>query len=253
MFSWLTSPGSASTPSNSLGGGEEWSKIRILVVGDSGVGKTCLVERLVTGKVPTSNPRWTLGCDVSVMVHTTLLGGQTEKKVLVEFWDVGGHRNYADSRAVFYHQINGVILVHDATNRKSFTHLKAWLDELEREDQLRKSRGLVGVEESRFGSIGKRESISAEGAYRAANPPQHLQQQQYHRRSSAIHIGPLDGLPILVVGNKTDLGRSNAPPPKLWSFDSVLTSALSPSRDLPDHEKISAFFQKVFERRHGHG
>jgi small GTP-binding protein len=261
MFSWLigTSTSSSQLPQVPPATGinntnEEFPKIRILVLGDSGTGKTCFIERLVNGKPPTHQPRWTLGCDVSCMVHTILLNN-LEKKILIEFWDVGGHRNYADSRGVFYHQINGILLVHDSTNRKSFQHLKNWLEELEKEDQMRKSRGLIGIEEPRFGVVGKREIYSGDH--------QHLRggsiggQSYYSRRPAAAAtqtiVGPLEGLPILVVGNKCDLGRANVAPPKLLGYDSILTSAMSPSRDgrLIEHEKLVGFFQKVFERRYG--
>lgn len=243
MFSWFSGQSAAAPQTPPIQ--EDWPKVRILVVGDSGVGKTSLIERLVTGKIP-STPRWTLGCNISVMTHT--LVEQTERKVLIEFWDVGGHRNYADSRAVFYHQINGVMLVHDSTNMKSFQHLKAWLDELEREDGRRKSNRLTGIEEPRYGTMGKRE-LPQEGTFRKANPP-----VQHQRRSSGINLGPLDGLPILVVGNKCDSGKHQVAPPTLWSFDSVFTSALAPTRDGKpfEHERFVKFYQKVFERRYGY-
>lgn len=83
--------------------------------------------------------RWTVGCQISVMLYNLkdqIKGG--EQTLVVEFWDVAGHRNYADSRSVFYHKINGIILVHDSTNRKSFAHLRAWLDEVVKEDADRK-------------------------------------------------------------------------------------------------------------------
>lgn len=251
MLAWLTGQGSTPAQASTPTIVEEWPRLRILVLGDSGVGKSCLVERLVSGKPPSSTPRWTLGCDVSVMVHT--LAGHTERKVLVEFWDVGGHRNYADSRGVFYHQINGVFLVHDSSNRKSFNHLKSWLEELEKEDQSRRARGLAGIEEPRFGVMGgkNREISEGMGVYSMANPPQH---QHYRKAASVSNSGPLDGLPILIVGNKSDSGRIPAIPPKMWTFDSVLTSATAPSRDgraIIDQDKFTAFFEKVYERRYG--
>jgi GTPase SAR1 family protein len=185
------------------------------------------------------------------MVHTILFHS-SEKKIVVEFWDVGGHRNYADSRQVFYHQINGILLVHDSTNRKSFQHLKNWLDELEKEDQTRKSRGLIGIEEPRFGVVGKREINMDPHHLRAAT----MGSQSYYSRrpvTTQANVGPLEGLPILIVGNKCDLGRANVAAPKLLGYDSILTSAMSPSRDgrLIEHDKLVGFFQKVYERRYG--
>ncbi|KAH9261130.1 hypothetical protein BASA81_000834 [Batrachochytrium salamandrivorans] len=203
MLAWFGSVGSTAATATALGGEssmEEWPKVRILVLGDSGVGKTCLVERLVTGQVP-STPRWTLGCNVQVLVHT-LVDKQTEleRKIIVEFWDIGGHRNFSDSRHVFYHQINGVMLVHDYSNKKSFNNLKSWLLELEREDVLKRQSGLIGVEEARFG---KRAQSTDTPRFKIADPPQHL----IHRHTLPTLMttpAPLNGLPVLVrIGQHT--------------------------------------------------
>lgn len=233
---------------------EELPKVRILVLGDSGVGKTCLVERLVTGNVP-STPRWTLGCNVQVMLHTMVdKSNSTERKLIIEFWDIGGHRNFSDSRAVFFHQINGVFLVHDYANKKSFNNLKTWLEELEREDTAKRQRDMVGVEEPRFG---RRAAASASSPrYKIANPPLLPQQQKLHFRgnSAATTAGPLDGLPILVVGNKCDNSAASAHhrvAPKMFNFDSVLTSAIAAHERILEQEKFAAFFQRVYDRRHG--
>lgn len=70
-------------------------------------------------------------------------------------------------------------------------------------------------------------------------------------------VGPLDGLPILVVGNKCDTALSRTlPQPKVpWdkNYDSIATSALAPTPDghLPDEEKILEFFNRVALRRFG--
>lgn len=47
--------------------------------------------------------------------------------MLVEFWDVGGSQRYEVSRNVFYRDLDGLILVHDLTNRKSHGNLQHWL------------------------------------------------------------------------------------------------------------------------------
>lgn len=43
-------------------------KVKILVIGDSGVGKSCLVN-LICGNNSKSNPSWTIGCSLEIKQH----------------------------------------------------------------------------------------------------------------------------------------------------------------------------------------
>lgn len=53
-----------------------------------------------------------------------------EERYFVEFWDIGGSANHANTRSVFYDNVHGVILVHDLTNKKSEANLGKWLTEI---------------------------------------------------------------------------------------------------------------------------
>lgn len=103
-------------------------KVRILVVGDSGVGKTCLISRLCHGNVD-KNPSSTVGCKTDVRLHQVRIDNQ-EQQFFIEFWEVGGHRNFKIGRSVFYRKVNGILLVHDLKNTKSFSNLREWLSEI---------------------------------------------------------------------------------------------------------------------------
>ena len=104
-------------------------KVRILVAGDSGVGKTSLVH-LICKEESISNPAWSIGCTVEVKPYDYKEGLPGMKTVFLEFWDIGGSANHENSRSIFYNSINGLILVHDLTNRKSFSNLRRWLAEV---------------------------------------------------------------------------------------------------------------------------
>ncbi|XP_068648266.1 small GTPase LIP1-like [Aristolochia californica] len=118
-------------------GGPPCGQVRVLVVGDSGVGKTSLVHLIVKGSAIT-RPNQTIGCTVSVK-HTTQgssgsssssIKGDAERDFFVELWDVSGHERYKDCRSLFYTQINGVIFVHDLSQRKTKTNLSKWAAEI---------------------------------------------------------------------------------------------------------------------------
>lgn len=104
-------------------------RVKILVLGDSGVGKTSFVHLAAHNELIKA-PSWTVGCSVEVKLHEYKEGTPGRITYFVEFWDVGGSRNHRNSRHVFYNPCHGVILVHDLTNRKSEQNLTKWMQEL---------------------------------------------------------------------------------------------------------------------------
>ncbi|XP_041806956.1 rab-like protein 3 [Chelmon rostratus] len=104
-------------------------RVKVLVLGDSGVGKSSLVHLLCQNQV-LGNPSWTVGCSVDVRVQDYKEGTPEEKTYYIELWDVGGSVGNASSvkstRAVFYNSVNGIMLVHDLTNKKSSQNLYRW-------------------------------------------------------------------------------------------------------------------------------
>ncbi|KAH9490469.1 Rab-like protein 3 [Bulinus truncatus] len=115
-------------------------KVKVLVVGDSGVGKTSLVH-LICHNEPCYNPTATIGCSVEVKLHEYRAGTPSEKDFFVELWDIGGAASHANSRSIFYHQVQGIILVHDLTNRKSHQNLQKWLAETLSKDDFKPTNG----------------------------------------------------------------------------------------------------------------
>ncbi|KAJ7956922.1 Ras-related small GTP-binding family protein [Quillaja saponaria] len=118
-------------------GGPPCGQVRVLVVGDSGVGKTSLVHLIVNG-ASVARPPQTFGCTVGVK-HTTYgnsgsssssLKGDSERDFFVELWDISGHDRYKDCRSLFYSQINGVIFVHDLSQRRTKASLQKWAAEI---------------------------------------------------------------------------------------------------------------------------
>ncbi|KAG8096813.1 hypothetical protein GUJ93_ZPchr0013g34389 [Zizania palustris] len=128
---------------SSGGGGLEQSgvgpfgQVRVLVVGDSGVGKSSLVHLILKGS-SIARPAQTVGCTVGIK-HITYgsAGGSSnniisdvERNFFVELWDVSGHERYRACRSIFYTQINGVIFVYDLSQRKTKTNLNKWAVEV---------------------------------------------------------------------------------------------------------------------------
>ncbi|XP_063297957.1 rab-like protein 3 [Pelobates fuscus] len=113
-------------------------RVKVLVLGDSGVGKSSFVHLLCQNQV-LGNPSCTVGCSVDVRLHEYREGTPEEKTYYIELWDVGGSVGSATSvkstRAVFYNAVNGIILIHDLTNKKSSQNLYRWSLEVLNKDQ----------------------------------------------------------------------------------------------------------------------
>ena len=122
---------------------EDAPTYRVLVVGNPGVGKTSFVHLLAYGSVLV-NPKWTCGCQLEVVAHM-----QESQTSVMELWDVGANPKFKKSRRVFYKStpssfttpskeqstldVDGLILVHDLSNRKSYANLTGWMREVMRE------------------------------------------------------------------------------------------------------------------------
>ncbi|XP_035785674.1 rab-like protein 3 isoform X2 [Anopheles albimanus] len=127
-------------------------KVRVLVVGDSGVGKTCLTH-LIANHEPLTSPGWTVGASVEVKLHEYKEGTASQNTFFIELWDVGGSISHKNTRGVFYNPTHGIILVHDLTNRKSHENLQRWLIEIlnkDGKDVLKGNELLLDIDPEQF-------------------------------------------------------------------------------------------------------
>ncbi len=97
---------------------------KILILGDSSVGKTALRKRFVEGKYP-FNLKPTMGTDFGY--NTMRLG---MKKVRIGMWDVSGLPHFNNVRRLYYGYSNGVILVFDLTRKETLDNLEHWMLEV---------------------------------------------------------------------------------------------------------------------------
>eukprot|EP00825_Cyclidium_porcatum_P044712 TRINITY_DN6625_c0_g1_i2.p3 TRINITY_DN6625_c0_g1~~TRINITY_DN6625_c0_g1_i2.p3 ORF type:complete len:216 (-),score=39.28 TRINITY_DN6625_c0_g1_i2:101-748(-) len=101
---------------------------KIVLVGDTGVGKTNLLARYVKGELP-KNPEPTIG--VSFATKTvTLKSGQ---KVKTQIWDTAGQERYRSITASHYRRAVGALLVYDVTKEKTFQNVSKWIDDLKQQ------------------------------------------------------------------------------------------------------------------------
>lgn len=111
---------------------------KILVIGDSGVGKSCLLMRFIDDKF-TESFISTIGVDFKI--RTMNVHG---KIVRLQIWDTAGQERFRSISATYYRNAHGIILVYDVNWMESFLHIDQWLKEVERNAGARVSRLLVG-------------------------------------------------------------------------------------------------------------
>ncbi len=63
-------------------------------------------------------------------MHQFKDGTKQQKTYFIEFYDIGGNTSHRKSAKMFYTGVDGILLVHDLTNRKSEENLKSWLNDI---------------------------------------------------------------------------------------------------------------------------
>jgi len=99
---------------------------KILLIGDSGVGKSCLLLRFADDSW-TETHISTIGVDFKI--KTLEIGGKTVK---LQIWDTAGQERFRTITSSYYRGAQGIILVYDCTDRESFNNVKQWMGEIDR-------------------------------------------------------------------------------------------------------------------------
>ena len=99
---------------------------KIVLCGDSGVGKTNLLMRYLLG---TYQPETKATIGVDFFAKNVVLD---DKNVKIQFFDTAGQEKYRSICSTYFKNVNGIILVYDITDRKSFDSLSEWLETIYR-------------------------------------------------------------------------------------------------------------------------
>ena len=97
---------------------------KIIWVGDSGVGKTCLLTKALKNFFD-QELKSTLGFE-----YYNITINIKKKKILLQTWDTCGQESYQCIVNIFYKRAKLAILVYSIDNRKSFDRINFWLNEI---------------------------------------------------------------------------------------------------------------------------
>ncbi|XP_062328963.1 ras-related protein Rab-1A [Osmerus eperlanus] len=111
---------------------------KLLLIGDSGVGKSCLLLRFADDTY-TESYISTIGVDFKI--RTIEMEGKTVK---MQIWDTAGQERFRTITSSYYRGAHGIIIVYDVTDQESFNNVKQWLEEIDRYACENVSKLLVG-------------------------------------------------------------------------------------------------------------
>ena len=97
---------------------------KILTLGESSVGKTCILRRFVEGQF-FKNQLSTIGIDFKA--KTLQVGGHD---IRLKIWDTAGEERFRNITAQYYKGAEGIILVFDLTKRESFDKINDWMNQI---------------------------------------------------------------------------------------------------------------------------
>nr|AFK35472.1 unknown [Medicago truncatula] len=118
-------------------GGEEYL-FKIVLIGDSAVGKSNLLSRFARNEFD-SNSKATIG--VELQTQMVEIDG---KEVKAQIWDTAGQERFRAVTSAYYRGAFGALVVYDISRRGTFESIKRWLDELTTQNDSTVARMLVG-------------------------------------------------------------------------------------------------------------
>ncbi|KXS22278.1 GTP-binding protein ypt1 [Gonapodya prolifera JEL478] len=126
---------------------------KLLLIGDSGVGKSCLLLRFADDTY-TESYISTIGVDFKI--RTIELEGKTVK---LQIWDTAGQERFRTITSSYYRGAHGIIVVYDTTDKDTFHNVRQWMQEIDRYASEGVNKLLVG---NKADLVNKRQVETAE-------------------------------------------------------------------------------------------
>lgn len=97
---------------------------KLLIVGESGVGKTCLLLRFSDDSFE-SNHVSTIGVDFKVKEIEV-----DDRRVKLQIWDSAGQERFRNITTSYYRNTSGILLAYDVTDQTTFEKVGGWISEV---------------------------------------------------------------------------------------------------------------------------
>ena len=97
---------------------------KILTIGESGVGKTCILRRFVENKF-LKNHLATIGIDFKT--KTLNINNQ---EIKLKIWDTAGQERFRNITTQYYKGADGIVLIYDVTDDASYEKIRDWMEQI---------------------------------------------------------------------------------------------------------------------------
>ena len=106
--------------------------LKLLLLGDSSVGKTSILLKYISNKFDESSIS-TVGVD-----YMDKIIDYNKFKIKLQIWDTSGEEKFRTITKNFYRNADGLLVVFDLTKKESYDHIKSWINEAkENNDKLK--------------------------------------------------------------------------------------------------------------------
>jgi len=106
--------------------------LKLLLLGDSSVGKTSILLKYISNKFDDSSIS-TVGVD-----YMDKIIDYNKFKIKLQIWDTSGEEKFRTITKNFYRNADGLLVVFDLTKKESYDHIRSWINEAkENNDKLK--------------------------------------------------------------------------------------------------------------------
>lgn len=113
-------------------------QIKLLMIGDSGVGKTCLLLRYANDSF---SPTFITTIGIDFKIKTIELD---DKVIKLQIWDTAGQERFRTITTSYFRGAQGILLVYDVTDRGSFENIQNWVGQIQNHAENFISKVLIG-------------------------------------------------------------------------------------------------------------
>ena len=99
---------------------------KFIIVGDSSVGKSCLVLRFTDGKFKNQHD-----LTIGVEFASRLVQVDTNAAVKLQIWDTAGQESFRSITRSYYRGSIAAVLAYDITSKQSFLNCVKWLEDIQ--------------------------------------------------------------------------------------------------------------------------